>query len=48
MLIIKINRHAVTKHYMYLLEMFLAGEVFIHKDLCIFRAIISANYNQQF
>ena len=33
---------------MYLLEIFLAGEVFIHKDLCIFRAIISANYNQQF
>lgn len=39
---------AVTKHYMHLLEIFVAGKVFTHKDPCIFRAIISANYNQQF
>lgn len=40
--------HAVTKHYMHLLEIFVAGKVFTHKDRCIFRVIISANYNQQF
>lgn len=40
--------HVVTKHYMPPFEIFVVGEVFIHKDLCIVTAIISANYNQQF
>lgn len=32
---------------MHLLEIVVSGGVFVHIDLCIFKAIISENYNQQ-